>query len=339
MFELRPGIAIITRKTRMQGLLERWATRGQAKFRLKQSKLQEQARSRAPRTSQTLDDGEEDFDLLEAEDDAYQQALASLNQAVDFGLPIQLVDREFVPNFDFARFEVVVVIGQDGLVANAAKYVGDVPIVAVNPDPQTIDGILLPFHLKDVRRAVGRVLDGKYVTRDVTLAEVNLADGQRLLAFNDFFIGAKSHVSARYRLWMENAGQNATLSHEPETQSSSGIIVSTGAGSTGWLSSVFNMAAGVTQYYGGTPVERPQLRWEDRQLLWVVREPFVSKHSTARLVMRCMNEQTQLVVESLMSSGGVIFSDGVEADFLEFNSGTIARIGVSSQRARLVWKS
>lgn len=338
MLDLRPGIAIITRKTRMQGLLARWATRGQAKFRLKAAKMQERARTQGV-AKENLEDSDEDFDLLEAEDDTYQDAVARLHQAVDFGLPIQVVDREFVPNFDFARFEVVVVIGQDGLVANAAKYVGDVPIVAINPDAQTIDGILLPFQLKDARRVVGRVLDGKFQTREVTLAEANLPDGQRLLAFNDFFIGARSHVSARYRLWMEHAPLGGATTQEPETQSSSGIIVSTGAGSTGWLSSVFNMAAGITSYYGGQSVARPQLRWEDRMLLWVVREPFVSKHSTAKLVMRAMNEQTQLVVESLMPAGGVIFSDGVEADFLEFNSGAIARVGVSSQRARLVWKT
>src|SRR5205823_5606414 len=141
--------------------------------------------------------------LLESEDDTYQRAIGRLHTAVDFGLPIQIVDREFVPNFDFARFEVVVVIGQDGLVANAAKYVGEVPIVAINPDSRTIDGILLPFKLSDARRVVGRVLDGKFTTRDVTLAEVNLPDGQKLRAFNDFFLGASSHVSARYKLWTE----------------------------------------------------------------------------------------------------------------------------------------
>jgi NAD kinase len=338
MFDPRPGIAIVTRKTRMQGLLARWATRGQARFRLKAARMQEQARSTAQVTSQALEDADAAFDSLEMEDDTYQQALARLQQAVDFGLPIQVVDREFVPNFDFARFEVVIVIGQDGLVANAAKYVGDVPIVAINPDPKTIDGILLPFQLKDARRVVGRVLDGKYQTRDVTLAEVNLPDGQKLLAFNDFFIGAKSHVSARYRLWLEQAGRSTPV-HEPETQSSSGIIVSTGAGSTGWLSSVFNMAAGIAQFCGGAPGAPPKLRWEDRQLLWAVREPFISKHSSAKNVMGVMSDAVHLVVESLMPGGGVIFSDGVEADFLEFNSGAIARVGVSSQCARLVWKA
>ena len=329
MFDPRPGIAVITRKTRLQGLLGRWATRGQAKFRLKQSRMQEQARTRQRVTSEMLEESDADFDALEDEDETYQHSVARLHRALNFGLPIQMVDREFVPNFDFARFEVVVVIGQDGLVANAAKYVGDVPIVAVNPDPRRIDGVLLPFRLSDVRAAVGRVLDGRFTTRDVTLAEVNLPDGQKLLAFNDLFLGARSHVSARYRL--ESSGDS-------EVQSSSGIIVSTGAGSTGWLSSVFNMAAGITRHLGGQPPRVPQLSWEDRLLLWAVREPFVSKTTQANLVMGQVAEGTELIVESLMPEGGAIFSDGVEADFLEFNSGAIARVGVSAQKARLVWK-
>ena len=64
--------------------------------------------------------------------------------------------------------------------------------------------------------------DGKRKTLpDWMRARLN--DGQRLLAFNDFLIGHRTHVSARYRL---------TWHGRTETQSSSGILVSTGAGST-----------------------------------------------------------------------------------------------------------
>jgi hypothetical protein len=37
-----------------------------------------------------------------------------------------------------------------------------------------------------------------------------------------------------------------------------------------------------------------------------------------------------------MATNGVIFSDGIESDFLEFNSGGIARFSISPQRALLV---
>jgi NAD kinase len=325
---IRPGIAVVTRKTRMQGLLERWATRPAAKFRLAQAKVGELVRSGKGDQQWAAQAAEVEYQDLDREDVVYQETLARLRSELDFDVPVQYVDRSFLPNLDFARYVVVVVVGQDGLVANAAKYVGDVPIVAVNPDPSRFDGVLLPFQLSQARSAVSRVLKLEARTRNVTLAEVNLEDGQRLLAFNDLFVGASSHVSARYTLKVD---QNRS-----ETQSSSGMIVATGAGSTGWLSSVFNMAGGIARALGAAPQRPARMAWEDRRLAWAVREPFVSKTSRAELVFGVLSEGSELVVESQMPSGGIIFSDGVESDFLEFNGGSIARIRVSQQVARIV---
>ena len=78
------------------------------------------------------------------------------------------------------------------------------------------------------------------------------------------------------------------------------------------------------------------IAWEARRLAWAVREPFVSRQSQANLVAGWIDEPQELIVESLMPEGGVIFSDGVEADFLPFTSGSIARVRVSQQRAKLV---
>jgi hypothetical protein len=78
------------------------------------------------------------------------------------------------------------------------------------------------------------------------------------------------------------------------------------------------------------------LPWEDRRLLWVVREPFASRHSGAELAAGLLDEGAELILESQMPAGGVIFSDGVEADALQFNSGAIARIRAAEERARLV---
>ncbi len=269
-----------------------------------------------------------DFQDLETEDNTYQQAIHEAVRSLDFCMPVQVIDRQLLPNVDFRACTAVVVIGQDGLVANTAKYALEVPIIGVNPDPNRFDGVLLPFGLSEARGAVNRVLKQQARMRDVSLARATLHDGQTLLAFNDFFLGAKSHVSARYQL---------RVGVQSEQQSSSGILVSTGAGSTGWMSSVFNMARGVAGFAGTQMSQRiRKMKWEDRSLLWAVREPFISQTSQAGLVMGSITEGEELVVESLMPSGGVIFSDGVESDFLEFNGGTIARLTVAAERAKLV---
>ena len=306
MFE---KLVVVTRRTRLEELVDRFNTRGQAKFYI------ERAGS--------------SFADYEAEHEAYHRALVLVRRELDLGLPRQLLDRSLVPTYRFAPTDVVVVLGQDGLVANVAKYAAGQPLVGVNPDPERIDGILLPWRPEDARAAVRAVLDGAAGMRSVTLAEAVLNDRQRLLAFNDLFIGARTHVSARYRI---RAGERV------EAQSSSGVLVSTGAGSTGWMSSVFNMAAGVAAFLGGAGrvQHRAPLEWEDPRLLYAVREPFASRHSAAGVVAGWIPGGGELVLESHMPTGGVIFSDGIEADFLHFNAGAVARVRAARQRATLV---
>lgn len=300
-------LVIVTRKTRLQELVERFNTRSQAKF--------------------YIEHAGGDFADYEREDDAYRSSLDLVRRSLDFEMPQQLVDRVLVPTFQFQKEDLVVTLGQDGLVANTAKYVGAQPIVAVNPEPGRFDGILLPFLPDQAHAAVKKVIEAKASIHEVTLAEIKLHDGQRLLAFNELFIGARSHVSALYRI---------SCGKKSEVQSSSGVLVSTGAGSTGWLSSVFNMASGVARFCGGTDLKPVRMPWEDHRLIYVVREPFVSRHSQAGMVVGMLEPGQKLALESLMPSGGAVFSDGIEADFLEFNSGAIATVRAAEQRARLV---
>jgi hypothetical protein len=96
------------------------------------------------------------------------------------------------------------------------------------------------------------------------------------------------------------------------------------------------MVSSVASFRGGTVVEPVRMPWEDRRLIYVVREPFVSRHSQASLVTGMLESEQELVLESLMPSGGVVFSDGMEADFLQFNSGATATVRAAEQRARLV---
>lgn len=302
-------VVLVVRKTRLAELIERFNTHAQAKFYLTQAGL--------------------DFADYQREDDAYRRSLDIVRSAMPEGVKVQQLDRTIVPTYLFAKTDVVVTLGQDGVVANTAKYVGAQPLIGVNPDPERFDGVLLPFSPATFSHALSRVMEARATVRQVTLAEARLSDGQRLLAFNDLFLGAASHVSARYRL---DSGAGLGF----ESQSSSGVIVSTGAGSTGWLSSIFTMAGQVASLTGGKGGAPITMAWEDEQLVWVVREPYVSRHSSARQTAGVLAVGKSLKLESLMPSGGVVFSDGMEADSLAFNSGVTVEVRPASQRAQLV---
>lgn len=297
---------IVKNKTRLEALIERFNTKSQAKFYIERLNG--------------------DFQDYEMEDAIFHDALHALQSQLSTVIKHKIVDRAFLPSYLFSDKNMIVTIGQDGLVANTAKYSRERPIVAVNPDKQRYDGVLLPFDTTNFIGGVERVLSGKYQSRKVNFAEARLNDGQRLLAFNDLFIGASSHISARYKL---------SFKERTEEQSSSGIIVSTQAGSTGWLSSVFNMAYGITGLFE-KDIKPKQPKLKNNQLLFAVREPFRSIRTQADTTIGVINDSNRLRIESLMPTGGVIFSDGIESDFLQFNSGTIATIGIAHETANLV---
>lgn len=297
---------IVKNKTRLETLVERFNTKSQAKFYIEH-----------------LGGNFQDYEM---EDEIFHQSLSSLQAQLSKMTKHKIVDRAYLPSYIFSEKNMIVVIGQDGLVANTAKYSQGRPIVAVNPDKQRYDGILLPFDTDNFIGGVESVLLDNYKSRKVNFAEARLNDGQRLLAFNDLFIGASSHVSARYKLSFRN---------NMEEQSSSGIIVSTQAGSTGWLSSVFNMAYGVAGLFE-KDIKPKQPKLKDNQLLFAVREPFKTIRTQTDISVGLINTQNRLCIESLMPSGGIIFSDGIESDFLQFNSGSVVTIGIADETANLV---
>ena len=124
-----------------------------------------------------------------------------------------------------------------------------------------------------------------------------------------------------------------------EAHSSSGIIVSTGMGSTGWFRSLLTGAlamAGPASSEELKLLQHAGFPWESNHLYFTVREPFPSRSSQAELVFGRIESGTSLQLTSAMPDYGVIFSDGIESDFLQFNSGIRADIGISPRSGTLV---
>jgi NAD kinase len=305
-------LVVVVRPTRLEELVARFNTVAQARFYVESL-------------------GADFADYL-AEHERYRAALGDTETAMRALGRVHRLQRAHLPNYLFGPTDIVLALGQDGLVANTLKYLDGQAVIGVNPDPGRWDGVLLPFAPCDVGAVARDHLGDRRPVREITMAQARLNDGQALYGVNDLFIGPRSHVSARYLIAM--AGRQ-------ERQSSSGIIVSTGLGSTGWLRSLYAGWAGMTRALVGS--ERPpatevesRFDWEARELRFCVREPFPSRSSQAELVFGRLGDRTTLTITSLMPENGTIFSDGIEADCLAFNSGAIATIGVASRRGRLV---
>jgi len=303
-------IVLVVRPTRLDELVTRFNTVQQAQFYVEHLGA--------------------DFSDYLIEHKHYRTAVQRAEEVLrEFGR-VQRLERRYVPNFVFGAEDGVVVLGQDGLVANTLKYLDGQRVVAINPDPARWDGVLLPFTIDDLRRIMVDETTHERPVKLVTMAKATLNTGQTLHAVNDFFIGQRSHVSARYQI---------SVGGQEERQSSSGIIVSTGLGSTGWLKSVYAVWATATHCLLGrdvAPVGDGSFPWDARYLHYFVREPYPSHTTQARLVIGEIAEGGRMRVISEMPDNGVVFSDGVEADYLSFNSGTEATIGVAKKQGTLV---
>ena len=291
---MRQRVVILTRPSAKQAFVQRYGSEGQTRFVMAQSAK-----------------GMADFKKAEVEDTAQSRAVARIRKAMPSNVKLAEIDRQMVAQFLFEPHDLVVAVGQDGLVANVGKYLEGQPVAGVNPDPQTIDGSLLAFNVDTFVAALPQVLNDRRPMREATLAEAQTSDRQVLRGLNEIFVGVQTHQSARYRI---RHGAN------DEVQSSSGLIVSTGTGSTGWLKSL----------RGAEAVFDPAAD----ELHFVVREAWPGRGFAASLIEGRVTRDQPLLIESRME--GTIFADGIEADAVRFDAGLSVTIAPAERRVRLV---
>ena len=299
-------IVVVKRHTLLEELLVRYTTTSQAKFYLEASG--------------------HSYETYESAHNKYKDGLEKTIDKIPSNMRIQIIDKTDLATFQFGNKDVIIVVGDDGLLVNVAKYIGRQPVISVNPDEERFDGILASCNVKYFPQTLKKVLENKAKMQFLTIAEAKLDDGQMIKALNDLFIGRKTHVSARYELSYKNAR---------ERQSSSGIIISTGTGSTGWMTSVINGAQAIVNCKSklNIPFDR-----EANYLIFAVREPFPSKITETNLSYGEITKEHPLKIESNMPNEGVIFGDGIEKDYLEFTSGRTTLIQPSEEKVNLIKK-
>ncbi|ACS41989.1 MULTISPECIES: NAD(+)/NADH kinase [Methylorubrum] len=295
MAALTPRAVFVTRETDYELLIARHATRGQARF--------------------FLESRGQGLAAVEARHERFHAVLAQARAAVPGEWRQALVRRADLDRFLFAGDDVVVAVGQDGLIANVAKYLGEQPVIGVNPAPDLYDGVLARNPVERLPRLLPASVAGDVAIERRTMVQAVIDGTERLFALNEIFVGHRSHQSARYRI---EAGSEA------EEHSSSGLIVASGTGATGWARSI-SEATRLDLSLG--PDERAVGYW--------VREPFPSVATATRLRAGKLTD-SDLVVTSRMNEGGVIFADGIEQDFLGFGWGRQVRIAPADRALHLV---
>ncbi|WP_018637322.1 hypothetical protein [Parafrankia elaeagni] len=336
MATLAPRVVLVHRRTEYAELLERHGTAGQAAFFLA-------SRGR---------------DLAEVRD--RDAAVTAVRRAALAAVPADWrrgeVERSDLDRFLFSPDDLIVCVGQDGLVANVAKYLDGQPVIGVDPEPGRNPGILVRHAVGELagllrttasaaargpgspgnpgnpgNPGVGHRLDhgGPAVhstamramrAMTATMVEAVSDDGQRLLALNEIYVGHPSHQTARYQL----AAPDHTGAVRSERQASSGVLVGTGTGCSGWCRSVWQ------QRSSRLPLPSP----DTAGLLWFVREAWPSPSTGTNLVEGLLPAPARIEIQ-VESERLVVFGDGIESDTITLAWGQRLTVGVAERRLHL----
>lgn len=295
MSTLPPRVVFATRESDYEQLIARHGTRDQARFFL-------QTRG------QKLED-------LERPHEAFVGALRTARAQTPPDWRQTLVRRTDFDRFLFGPEDIVVAVGQDGLVANVAKYLSGQPVLGINPSPDRYDGILVRFAAQQLGALLPAAAVGDIGFESRTMVEAQLDNGESLLALNEIFVGHCSHQSARYRIETPDGA---------EDHSSSGLIIASGTGVTGWARSILEAT--------GRSLD---LSPEEQAIAYLVREPFPSV-ATGTNLRGGKLANVPVVITSHMGEGGVIFADGIERDFVGFDWGRTVTLTAARQALHLV---
>ena len=296
MTTLTPRVVLVTRASAYQELVARHGTHEQGRFFLEARGLS--------------------IEPLLKRHERLDTALRVVTQGIPETWRRARVSRTDLDRFVFEPEDLVVAVGQDGLVANCAKYLNGQHVLGINPDREEYEGVLVPHSADETGPLLAACFAGRVDIEPRTMVHAVLDDGLELFALNEIFVGHRTHQSARYTLsWRGRR----------ERQSSSGLIAASGTGATGWALSINRQRR--------TNVRLPHP--VDRALAFFVREAFPSVSSGTRLTEGLIGPDEIVEVTSEMNDGGVIFGDGIEGDRIDFSWGRRVRIGLADRCLRL----
>ena len=223
------------------------------------------------------------------------------------------VNREKLNKNLFQNKDLIIAAGGDGTFLRASQFIFDkTPILGVNSDPRYKEGFFMTTVKKNFEEKFNRILNENYTIKKLRRLEAYIGNNKvSELALNEFYVASeKQHHTARYFL---------NVRGKKERQKSSGILVSTAAGSNAWIKSA-----------GGKILPLNVNKFE-----YLVREPYCGK-----ITMKCSlvngilnkNEKIEIVFES---SKGVLIADSLSKEH-KFQEGQKVIVKMSNKPIYLV---
>jgi len=205
--------------------------------------------------------------------------------------------------------DFVISIGGDGTALSASHFLEEKPLLTVNLSPESSVGALTTLAVDNLAEKLAEIKSGKFKTEKLERIDVKInGKNAEHPALNDVFVASeKAYHISKYKI---------KFNGKEETQNSSGLIFSTGTGSTAWFKSA-----------GGAPFS-PQARF----IRMIVREPYKGKQNEFSLKNIQINENEEIEIIPFVKS--ILAVDSIREYSL--NAGDSIKIKISKNALRRI---
>lgn len=231
-----------------------------------------------------------------------------------YAINFKLANRDKLRNSQFLKKDLIIAVGGDGTFLRAAQFIEHQLILGVNADPKNKEGFFMRHSKSNSEKKIMQILKSEFKVKKLSRLEAYI-NNKKIdpLALNEFFIGArKSYHAAKYDI---------QIGKKKERQKSSGILVTTPAGSYAWSKSCCNKT----------------LPLKSKYYQFIVREPYEGRiFRNYKLKYGLLNKKQEVKIISEMLDG-VLIADSVSKEY-DFKNGSKATIRLSSKTLNVIWQ-
>ncbi|MDP6138923.1 MAG: NAD(+)/NADH kinase [Candidatus Woesearchaeota archaeon] len=215
------------------------------------------------------------------------------NTLKKYDVNYKISNRERLNKKLFQNKNLVIAVGGDGTFLRASHFIFDkTPIMGINSDPRYKEGFFMIAEKKDFKRKLKKILKGNYKIKKLRRLEAYMGNKKvPELALNEFYIASeKQHHTARYFL---------NIGGMKERQKSSGVLISTAAGSNAWVKSA-----------GGKVLPLSSDKFE-----YLVREPYCGRVSAkCDLINNILDKNEKIEIEFEVGNG-ILIVDSLSKEY------------------------
>ena len=202
--------------------------------------------------------------------------------------------------------ELIISIGGDGTFLSASHFVKNQTIIGINSNKKRSEGVLTSESIENLKAKLKKIKEGKFRVKEYKRVKAKIFQKDKCIlteyALNEVYVGnVNPHHTSKYTLLFKGKKEN---------QVSSGILISTGTGSSAWYKSM-----------GGKPFSKTK-----NFLKFIVREPYSRKIHKTKIKKGKIKEKEVLEIKNFFSHN-ILAIDSIRSYKLKKGDKVILSIG------------